>query len=156
MIAAAIAAIGYFLSVFAFGVAFGSVRELLVEPEVGDVAAVLLELPFFLAACSVASKMLIDRLPSLKSISAALTMGLLAFALLLATEIWLALWMPGLTIGDWLAQYRHAAPLLELAGQLLAAFIPLGQVLIWIRRQRKRVTVPPPGPRTLWVEKPRG
>lgn len=142
MIAAAVAGIGYFLSIFAFGVAFGTVRELFVEPKLGEVAAVLLELPFFLAACAVVSKMLIDRLPVLKSISAALASGLLAFALLVGTEIWLALWMPGLTLQDWLAQFRHAAPLLELAGQALAAFIPLGQVLTRRRRRRKRAAMP--------------
>jgi hypothetical protein len=138
MIAPVIAGIGYFLSIFAFGVAFGTVRELLIEPETGELAAVLIELPFILAACWAASHMLIARAPILRTIPAALTMGLLAFALLMATEAWLALWVPGRTIGDWLAQFREAPPLLGLAGQLLSAFIPLVQLLSTARRAERR------------------
>jgi hypothetical protein len=141
MIAALIAGVGYYLSLFAFGIAFGTVREMLVEPELGELAGMLIELPFILGACWTASHLLVDRRPVVRTIPAALTMGLLAFVLLLATEIWLALWMPGLTIEDWFAQFRETAPAVGLIGQVLAAFFPSLQVLLRMGRGPRRIMI---------------
>ncbi|MXO70782.1 hypothetical protein [Alteraurantiacibacter buctensis] len=79
------AAIRYWLGVFALGFTLGTVRTLWLEPALGPLAAVALELPVMLAASWWWAGRVLARHP-VPTRRAALGTGLLAFTLLLAGE----------------------------------------------------------------------
>ncbi len=115
--------------VFAAGFVLGTLRVLVVEPALGPVIAVLLELPVMLviswlvctriiAWCNVADTA-IDRL----------AMGALAFALLMTVETLLGLAI-GRPVSEQLAAYGTLAGQLGLAGQIAFAMAPLVQKIV--------------------------
>lgn len=116
------AAIRYWLGVFALGFMLGTVRTLWLEPALGPLAAVALELPVMLAASWWWAGRVLARWP-VPSRRAALGTGLLAFALLLASEWALALAF-GQTGAQWLAALARPAGALGLAGQALFGLMP--------------------------------
>ena len=128
MRAAFVAGIAYFGAVFAAGLLLGVARVLAAEPKMGEVAAVLIELPLILAFAWWACRILIERLRIERSAASGVTMGATAFLLLMAAETGLALWTPGRSAAEILAQYRAPAPLLGLLGQLGFAFFPFLQL----------------------------
>lgn len=115
----------YFLLIFLLGMALGTVRILAIEPRVGALAAVLLELPFMLAASWYVCGRLIRyfSVPAARSSRAA--MGGLAFLLLMGAELGLSLFAVGGTVRDHFADFGQAAPLVGLLGQLAFAVFPL-------------------------------
>lgn len=123
----AIAAGGlYFLLIFLLGMALGTIRILLLEPRLGALTSVLIELPFMLAASWYVCGRLIRHLSVPASLPSRAAMGGLAFLLLMAAELGLSLFAVGGTVGDHFASYTQAAPLIGLFGQLaFAAFPPL-------------------------------
>jgi hypothetical protein len=114
-------AVSYWAGMFAFGVVLGTARVLLVAPRVGELAAVAIELPPMLAA----SWWLARRLTARRRLAAgaAVAMGALAFALLLASEALLALAL-GQDLQRWLATLTTAPGALGLVGQLGFAAMP--------------------------------
>ena len=115
-------ALAYWLGVFALGFVLGTVRTLWLEPALGALAAVALELPVMLAASWWWAGRVLVRHP-LPSRRAALGTGLLAFTLLLAGEGALALAL-GQTGAQWLAALARPAGALGLAGQVLFGLMP--------------------------------
>lgn len=115
----------YFLLIFLLGMVLGLIRVLLIEPRLGAVASVLLELPFMLAASWFVCGWLIHRLPVPAAMSSRAAMGALAFALLMAAELALSLFAVGGTVGEHFANYGRAAPMIGLLGQLTFAVFPL-------------------------------
>lgn len=115
----------YFLLVFLLGMALGTIRILLIEPRVGAVASVLLELPFMLAASWFVCGWLIRYLSVPAAVSMRMMMGAVAFALLMAAELGLSLFAVGGTVEEHFANYGQAAPLIGLLGQLAFAAFPL-------------------------------
>ena len=115
----------YFLLIFLLGMALGTVRVLVIEPRVGALLSVLIELPFMLAA----SWYVCGRLIRYLSVPAALwsraAMGGLAFLLLMAAELGLSLFAVGGSVRDHFANYGQAAPLVGLLGQIAFAVFPL-------------------------------
>ncbi len=125
------AAIVYWAMVFALGFVLGTVRVLWVIPRVGLVPATLMELPLILAASWFAAGWLVRRFV-LASPGEALTVGALAFVILMVAECALASVLNGQSPADWLAGLRQPHALLGLAGQVVFALMP------W-RRARLRV-----------------
>ncbi|MGZ8287213.1 MAG: hypothetical protein ACXW27_12650 [Allosphingosinicella sp.] len=115
----------YFLLIFLLGMALGTVRVLLIEPRVGPVGSVVLELPFMLAASWFVCGWLIRYLSVPAAVSSRAAMGALAFALLMAAELALSLFAVGGTAREHFANYGQAAPLAGLLGQLAFAAFPL-------------------------------
>ena len=122
------AALLYWLGIFALGFVLGTVRVLWLAPALGGGPAVLLELPLMLAASWWLAARLLARF-AIRSGGAALAMGLLALALLLAAELGLAMALGGSPRG-WLAGLGTPAGLLGLAGQGLFGLVPW---LLWRR-----------------------
>ena len=118
----------YFAAVFAAGFALGVVRTLVLEPLVGPVTAVALELPLMLGWAWWVCTALVRRNPRL-AVGAALTMGTTALACLLLAEAALSVFVAGRSVAGHLALYRVPAHALGLGGQLLFAAWPLVQVL---------------------------
>ena len=115
-------ALAYWLGVFALGFVLGTMRTLWLEPALGQLTAVALELPLMLAASWWWSGRVLARW-RLATRGAALGAGLLAFALLLASE-WALATALGQSGAEWLAALTRPAGALGLAGQVLFALFP--------------------------------
>jgi hypothetical protein len=117
------AALTYFVAVFAIAFVMGTARTLWLAPRIGALAAVAVEVPLMLAASWFWAQRLTRRRP-LPSPRAALAVGALAFVLLMATELALAVWGFGQTPAIWLASLMTPEGALGLAGQLGFAVMP--------------------------------
>jgi hypothetical protein len=117
----------YFLVVFAAGFVLGTVRALLAAPRLGELAAVVLELPLMLAIAWVASRTLIRRFAVPPATAPRLAMGGLALALLLLAEAALAILGFGRSPTEHFATYHAPPGLLGLAGQIAFGLLPLLQ-----------------------------
>lgn len=115
----------YFLLIFLLGMALGTVRVLLIEPRIGTLASVLVELPFMLAASWFVCGRLIRYLSVPAALSSRAAMGGLAFLLLMGAELGLSLFAVDGTIREHFANYGQAAPLIGLLGQIAFASFPL-------------------------------
>lgn len=116
----------YTLLVFAVAFALGVVRVLLVGPRIGELPAVAIEVPVMLAvAWPICARMV--RTFALGSTSERAAMGASAFVLLMALGWALALLVFGRSEDEMLAEYRKAAGLLGLAGQVGFALLPVLQ-----------------------------
>lgn len=124
MLAAAV----YWATVFAFAFALGVVRTLWLAPRLGDLAAVACELPLVLTASWLAARRVTRRF-GVSEAGAALTMGLIAFALLMLAELALAQLLAGQSVRQWAEGLSTPAGALGLAGQVGFALMPW-----WVRR----------------------
>lgn len=122
---AGIAGLSYFGLIFVLGAMFGPLRLLVLRPLLGAVPAVLLELPFMLAASWFVCSWLIGQLKVPGDGWSRLTMGGIAFILLMAAELALTVFAAGGTVASHLAAYRSPQALLGLTGQFAFALIPL-------------------------------
>ncbi len=122
---AALAGSIYFALVFAAGFALGVPRTLWLEPAVGPVAAVLVELPLMLAVAWLVCVRLLRRWPLRRA--GATVMGGVAFALLLGAEAGLSVGLAGRSLAAHWALYGDTAHRLGLAGQIAFALFPLVQ-----------------------------
>jgi hypothetical protein len=121
------AAVTYWAIVFALGFVLGTVRVLWVIPMVGLMPATLLELPIILTASWFAAGWILRRF-AIATRREALTLGLLAFAILMAAECALAGVLSGQTPAQWLAGLRQPHALLGLAGQVAFSLMPWWRV----------------------------
>jgi hypothetical protein len=113
----------YFAVVFAAGVVIGTIRTLVLIPALGELVAVLVELPVILSiAWAACGRLLRDR--RLTAAEAA-AMVVAAFMLLMLGEAAVSRWLAGLTMAEHLALYAEPAHLVGLGGQLAFAAFPL-------------------------------
>ena len=118
-----VAGTAYWAIVFAVGFALGTRRVLLLEPALGTLPAVLIELPVMLGASWLAARWLVRRF-AIASARGALAMGGIAFAMLMASEAALTIAMPGNSPDQWLADMVTPAGFIGLCGQLAFALFP--------------------------------
>lgn len=116
----------YFAAVFLVGFAAGIVRVLVLEPEVGELVAVALELPVILAASWFACATLIDWFEVDTSFGDRALMGTVAFFLLILAELGLSVASGG-TASDFLLRFTDSPAQLGLIGQIIFALFPLIQ-----------------------------
>jgi hypothetical protein len=119
------AGLAYFAVVFAVAFVVGVGRVLLVAPRLGDTGAVLLELPIILVVSWWTCGQLLTRFTVGPGPGDRLTMGLVAFVVLQAAEVLLAVTAFARTPSDYLDDFASPAGLLGLAGQIGFALIPL-------------------------------
>ena len=117
---------GLQFGLFAFGLGFvlGTVRVLLASPQLGELAAVALELPVMLAACWWWAGRIVRRYRP-APITAALAVGVIGFAVVLLGEFLVATLLFGMPPAGWLASFATANAQLGLAAQLLLIIMPL-------------------------------
>lgn len=108
---------------FLLGFVLGTLRVLVAAPRLGEIRAVLLELPVMLAASALLARWLVRRHAIAGPLQAA-AMGAMGFALLIACEAALALVL-GQSPAQWLAAVAAPAGLVGLAGQVAFALLPL-------------------------------
>ncbi len=119
------AAAAYFAAAFSAGFMLGTIRVLLIEPLVGPVWSVFLELPVMLVFCVLAARWIIDRFSVEPTPWARLRMGIAALILLVAAETFLGVFGFGVPVADQVAAYAGMRGVLTLAGQICFALIPL-------------------------------
>ncbi len=117
-------AVLYFALTFAVGFVLGAVRMLIVVPRVGEVAAVLIECPFILVASFLIARWVLRRFAPDAGAGRRLAIGLLAFAMLLSTELLMS-WVRGIWPREFVASLFKTAGAIGLAGQVLFALVPL-------------------------------
>jgi hypothetical protein len=112
----------YFGIVFTFAFATGAARVLLVAPQVGNTAALLLEVPMLITVSWVVARRLL-RNRGLRP-GECVAMGLLAFLLLMGSEAILASILRGQSAVEWARTIANPLGFLGLAGQLVFAAMP--------------------------------
>jgi hypothetical protein len=117
------AALRYFAIVFSVGFLLGAVRTLAVAPRIGATAAVLIELPFILGASWLMATRIVRR--TRLAPGAALTMGALAFLLLMTAEAVIAFTLADQNLVEWSAALFRTPGWIGLAGQLAFGLFPL-------------------------------
>ena len=115
----------YFLLVFLAGFVLGTFRVLVLLPRVGELAAVLLELPVMLGLSWVLAGGLVARFAVPATGLARAVMGVVGFALLLAAEMLLAVTVFGQQVAAHLAHYATLPGAVGLAGQVGFGLMPL-------------------------------
>jgi len=119
------AGVTYFAIVFAAGFALGTVRVLLLVPQVGELPAALLELPIMLGISWFVCAKLIARYQVPPRIPARLTMGFVAFGLLMLAELALSLLLFGRSTNDFAQALATPHGMTGLAGQVLFGLMPV-------------------------------
>lgn len=117
---------------FAAGFVLGAIRVLVALPLLGELLAVLLEIPIMLCLSWIACAWSVRRFAVPAKSTARLAMGMVAFALLMAAEAALSILGMGISPGQYLATYRNTAAQLGLLAQIAFATFPLLQA--WLRR----------------------
>jgi len=112
----------YFQIIFAVGFALGTLRVLALAPALGELPAVLVELPVILAASWLVSGRLVRRFKVPREHR--LTMGALAFTLLILAEAVMSVFLFGRTFAQHMAHYRTVPGAVGLAGQIMFAAMP--------------------------------
>jgi len=122
---ALLAGAAYFAVVFAAGFVLGAIRTLVLAPRVGDLAAVLIELPVILAIAWWVCGQIIRQFRLPGDLTSRLVMGASAFALLILAEFALAALMSGISLSGFVAAWLTPAGAVGLAGQVLFAIFPV-------------------------------
>lgn len=117
----------YFVGVFALGFLFGMLRLLVLVPLLGELPAVLIELPLILGCAWLLCGRLVLRMSLSPQTEVRLFMGALAFVLLMLAEYGLGVLVFDYSSADYFARYGTAHEAIGLAGQLIFALIPLLQ-----------------------------
>lgn len=87
----------YFLLVFGAGFILGTVRVLVMVPQLGERAAELVELPVMLVATVLAARWIVLRRVELHRLSSALSIGFLALGILLCAELAVGVGLRGMS-----------------------------------------------------------
>lgn len=119
------AGVTYFAIVFAAGFVLGTVRVLLLVPQLGELPAALLELPIMLGISWFVCAKLIARYEVPPRIPPRLTMGFVAFGLLMLAELALSLTLFGRSMTDFVQALATPHGMTGLAGQVLFGLMPV-------------------------------
>lgn len=125
MIRALKAGLAYFLVVFALAFAMGMLRVLVLVPRIGEVPAVLIEVPLIVAASWWVCGRAAARWQVGPATAERLLMGGLAFTLLMATEWALSVTAFGRPSCQFVQALLTPAGAIGLSGQGLFALMPL-------------------------------
>ncbi len=128
--AAARAGLTYFALVFGIAFVFGVVRTLLLTPRIGELPAVLIEVPLVLGVSWWACGLVVRHFAVPARLPFRLLTGALAFALLMIAEFGVSVAVLGRSPGDYWAGFATPAAQLGLAAQILFALFPL-----WVGRR---------------------
>ncbi|HXJ00933.1 MAG TPA: hypothetical protein VNH44_06905 [Micropepsaceae bacterium] len=118
----------YFAIVFVAGFALGAVRILYVVPHLGATGAVLIELPVMLVISWIACGVVVRRFAIPQHMGHRLTMGTVAFVLLMLAELALARVAFGLSPEQFVNAFATPNGAIGLVGQIAFALFPLMHV----------------------------
>lgn len=129
----------YFALVFAAGFVLGTIRTIALAPYLGPALATILELPLMLLISWLACDWVVNRYAIAPHIKTRVSMGLIAFALLIAAETALGMLGFGRSLADQIAIYRETGPALGLAAQMAFALFPIVQARLSVEPGRLQV-----------------
>ena len=112
------AGVVYFAIVFAAGFVLGALRVLVVVPRLGEMAAVLLELPVMLGISWLVCRGLIARFRVAAASGPRIAMGVFGFLLMMAGELGVSVFALGRTIAEHFSAQRTFTADLGLAAQV--------------------------------------
>ena len=118
------AGIAYFAAVFAVGFVLGVIRVLLVIPRIGEMAAVMIEIPLMLTVSWIFCRKFVARFSVANRLPDRLSMGCLALVLTLMAEGALSVFLAGRTIPEHLELYRSTHVQVGLAAQFVFGLFP--------------------------------
>jgi hypothetical protein len=121
------AACAYFAIVFVAGFALGTIRVFVLAPILGELGAVLLELPIMLAISWFACRAVIRRFAVPAGWDHRASMGAMAFVLLMLAELGLSLFAFGRPAGAFLVSLTSPSGAIGLSGQIAFGLFPLLQ-----------------------------
>jgi len=121
------AAAAYFALVFTVGFVLGTLRVTVLVPAVGELVAVMVELPLMLTASWFICRRVVRHFGVPAAAGPRLAMGAAAFALLMVVEFTLSVTAFGRTPGAFFAGLATPAGLLGLAGQVVFGLWPWWQ-----------------------------
>ena len=119
----------YFAIVFAAAFVLGTVRVLLIIPRIGQLPAVLLELPIVLALAWVVCLRVTTRFSIPQLIAPRMIMAGSAFLLLIGAELAMSVWFFGNSVADFGASFGTLHGAIGLGGQIAFALFPLIQLV---------------------------
>jgi len=125
MAKAAFAGLVYFAGIFALGFVLGTARVFVLEPALGPLWPLLIELPVILAASWWFCGRMIQLLKPGEGWEARLVMGVSAFAFLMAAELLLAISVFERTLMEHVSAWASVHGALGLIGQVAFASFPL-------------------------------
>ena len=126
--------ISFGMSMFGAGFCFGIIRVLLVVPSIGELPAVLVELPFMVPICWLLSKSYIQKLDSMRS---GMFVGGIAFATLMLFEVALSVLVFQKTLEEKLQDLNTTKGKIGLVGQLLSSSFPVIQLKMKPKKQKE-------------------
>jgi hypothetical protein len=115
----------YFALTFAAGAVFGPIRQLVLEPQVGDLTATAIEAPVMVLAMTLAARWVIGWFPVPNDLATRIGMGATAFGLLMVMEAVTASLVRGWTVIQWLTHFTTPVGAFSLAIFLLFAAMPM-------------------------------
>lgn len=119
------AGIVYFALVFGTGFLLGMIRVPFLVPRLGEQVAELIEMPFMFVAIFVSARFIIRRFSLYANKFASLGAGLLALALLVASELLLTVALQDRTLGEYVASRDPVSGSVYLAMLGVFAVMPL-------------------------------
>lgn len=121
------AGLAYFIIVFAIGFVLGTMRVLVLVPRMGNLYAVMVELPVMLSASWFICRALIKHWQVLPGLSHRAVMGIFAFILLMTAEFFLSVALFGRTSAAYISDLITPAGGIGFAGQVVFGLWPLVQ-----------------------------
>lgn len=118
------AAVTYFALVMGTGFVFGVVRVPFVVPRIGERWAELAEMPFMAAAIFLAAGYVLRRFPDARLHGRSLAVGFLALALLICTELALAITLQSRTLAGYIASRDPVSGTVYLVMLMALALMP--------------------------------
>jgi len=118
----------YALIVFLIGFIFGTVRVLLLIPQVGETVAVSLETPLMLAASWFVCRWCVDLLDVPRRVGARAVMGVVAFTVLMLAILGLSALVFGRSEAEFAASYASVSGAIGLVAQIIFAIFPAAQI----------------------------
>jgi len=125
MVRAVRAGVFYFLLLYGLGWLLGPIRQLLVAPHVGEIAALAIEAPLMIAGMVLASRYLIDRIRVSRALAPRLVMGLTALGLLFVAEYAAFNMIEGWTVAQYVAHFSTLPGQVSLLLYALFAAMPV-------------------------------
>ncbi|HMQ58053.1 MAG TPA: hypothetical protein PKE65_05855 [Rhizobiaceae bacterium] len=114
----------YAALLFGAGFVLGTIRNIVLIPQIGVTPAVLAELPFMLAIAWFVARSLVRRLRPNDDAGSNIAVGLIGFVLLQAAELALGVFGFGLSLDAIASSFETAHGMAGLAAQLATAFFP--------------------------------
>ena len=121
----------YFALVFTAGFILGTIRVLVLEPEIGARYAELLEMPVMLLVIYLSARFVVSKMVPIRAAMPYVILGVVALALLLLVEFTLVLGLQGISISHYLDSRDEIAFSAYLLSLLIFALMP------WIIHARK-------------------